>query len=111
MLQSTQRKDAVSDELESNDFLLRSDNNLLESELESDSDDEYVSDGGITKYKNLCHEMKIVPCSIVLKSLPTTSISLANYGISSNNVLALTNALKVTFKIKIKTKINEIKNY
>ena len=87
------KKDALNS-TENDYYILKSEG--LESELEFESEDEFKSDGGIERYKELCHELKIVPISIVLKSLMTTSISLSNYGISPNNVLALTHALKVT---------------
>lgn len=49
----------------------------------------------VQEYESACHALHIVPSSIVLKALPTTSISLANYGCNSVGVLALTHALKV----------------
>ena len=55
----------------------------------------------IEEYEAACYYLKIVPCKIVFKSLPTSSIILSNYGLTSTSVLALTQALKVA-KLYIK---------
>lgn len=46
-------------------------------------------------YEDICMDLKLVPCSIIVKSLPTAVISLNNYGLGSAGTLALSEALKV----------------
>jgi hypothetical protein len=60
-----------------------------------ESGDEMSSNASVNEYESACNALQIVPCSIVLKALPTTKISLANYGFNSTGILALTHALKV----------------
>ena len=65
----------------------------------SDSDlynerENYVVENEKEFYENLCKDLRIVPCSIILKSLATSSIVLCNYGLNSTGCLALANALK-----------------
>lgn len=75
-----------------------------ESESECSFDDDEAStkkkksdiDRSIDEYEAACYYLKIVPCKIVFKSLPTSSIILSNYGLTSTSVLALTQALKVS---------------
>jgi hypothetical protein len=66
----------------------------------SDDTDLYVEDNhtidNVNKYERLCHDLQIVPCSIIIKSLPTTFISLNNYGLNSTGILALSTTLKVS---------------
>lgn len=73
--------------------------NELEKNEQSDDDDdddrELNNDGGASKYKTYCYDLRIGPSSTVLKSLLTTSLSLSNYGLSSTGLLALSTALKV----------------
>lgn len=83
-----------------------------ESESECSFDDDEAStkkkksdiDRSIDEYEAACYYLKIVPCKIVFKSLPTSSIILSNYGLTSTSVLALTQALKV-FKVYFSFKI------
>ena len=66
--------------------------------FEEETDDN-PRDPNVVVYESACHALQIVPCSIVMKTLPTKSISLANYGFSSVGVLALTHALKTNFTV------------
>lgn len=64
--------------------------------LTSESDDDYDDENrSLVEYQNVCFNLNIVPCKILLKSLPTSSIVLTNYGLNSTGILALTQALKV----------------
>ncbi|RNA15208.1 leucine-rich repeat-containing 74A-like isoform X2 [Brachionus plicatilis] len=75
---------------------------------ESDNGSTYSTDA-TTEYESICHSLRIVPCSIVLKSLPTSSISLNNYGLTSTGILALTFALKNNITVsKLDLSGNEI---
>ena len=69
---------------------------------ESDENDQDADslNGDITKYENACHGLMISTSAIVIKSLPTNSVILSNYGLNSVRVLALTNALKVNISPK-----------
>jgi hypothetical protein len=60
-----------------------------------EADNELSSNVSVNEYESACSALHIVPCSIVLKALPTTTICLANYGFNSTGILALTHALKV----------------
>jgi hypothetical protein len=83
------------------DFSLRNDMSQLSfASYESDSlnnfNDHETNDlNEIRIYERLCYDLRIVPCSIIVKSLPTTSIVLSNYGLNSTGILALANTLKV----------------
>lgn len=85
------------------DYTLRHDMSQLSfASYESDSlnnfnDNESNDINEISIYERLCYDLRIVPCSIIVKSLPTTSISLSNYGLNSTGILALANTLKVCF--------------
>ena len=69
----------------------------------------YMNDFGVSEYTSACHALRIVPCSIVLKSLRNMSIVLSNYGLGPLGTLALTNALKYnTTVIKLDLSCNEI---
>ncbi len=59
----------------------------------------FSNDGGASKYKEYCYDLKIGPSSTVLKCLLTSSLCLSNYGLSSTGLLALATALKVTSRI------------
>jgi len=67
----------------------------------SDDTDLNVEDNhminNVNKYERLCYDLQIVPCSIIIKSLPTTAISLSNYGLNSTGILALSTTLKVNY--------------
>jgi hypothetical protein len=60
-----------------------------------------MSDGGASVYEETCADLQLVPCSIVLKSLPTTIIQVHNYGLGSAGTLALSQALKVNVYCKL----------
>ena len=83
----------------------------------SDSDlfnerETYVVEDEKVYYENLCRDLKIVPCSIILKSLATTQIILCNYGLNSTGCLALANALKNNVTVtKLDLSGNEIGYY
>jgi hypothetical protein len=83
----------------------------------SDSDlfnerETYIAENDKTYYENLCKDLKIVPCSIILKSLATTQIVLCNYGLNSTGCLALANALKNNVTVtKLDLSGNEIGYY
>ncbi len=83
------------------DSALRHDPSQLSfASYESDSlnnfnDNETNDINEISIYERLCYDLRIVPCSIIVKSLPTTSIVLSNYGLNSTGILALANTLKV----------------
>jgi hypothetical protein len=73
--------------------------------FDSDSMDNFSSNNNqhllsIQEYEAACFSLKIVPSSIVIKALPTTRISLANYGINSTGVLALVHALRKNFIVE-----------
>lgn len=88
---------------EQNDPNLHKDN--TEASIESynyDLDSESMNpDTSVTEYENLCADLRIVPCSIILKSLPTSAVILSNYGLNSTGTLALTYALRVCSNIFI----------
>lgn len=65
-----------------------------DTDLNSDND-KNLMENEVAYYERLCQDLKIVPCSIVIKSLPTESIVLCNYGLNSTGTLALANVLKV----------------
>lgn len=83
----------------------------------SDSDlfnerETYIAETDKIYYENLCKDLKIVPCSIILKSLATTQIVLCNYGLNSTGCLALANALKNNVTVtKLDLSGNEIGYY
>lgn len=83
----------------------------------SDSDlfnerETYIAETDKIYYENLCKDLKIVPCSIILKSLSTTQIILCNYGLNSTGCLALANALKNNVTVaKLDLSGNEIGFY
>ena len=76
----------------------------METDLNSDSEKNNM-DNEVVYYEKLCQDLRIVPCSIVIKSLPTESIILCNYGLNSTGALALSNVLKVN-KIFFKFEFN-----
>ena len=62
---------------------------IVASSYNDDDDDD------VLRYVKLCNDLNIVPCSIIIKSLPTTSINMSNYGLNSMGILALVTILKV----------------
>ncbi|CAF0831592.1 unnamed protein product [Brachionus calyciflorus] len=100
----------------SSDTILKRENTQqsLESfnyDLDSDSSNIFT-DNSISEYESLCHSLQIVPCSIILKSLPTTAVCLSNYGLNSTGTLALTYALKNNITVtKLDLSGNEIGAY
>lgn len=89
-------------------------NDLIESDKSEDSSGDEVARRkeqvvSVAEYKDVCYYLNIVPCSIVIKSLPTSEICLPNYGLNSSGTLALTQALKKTITVtKLDLSGNEI---
>lgn len=79
---------------EANDSLLET-SSFNDYDFDADSPDQSNEDYAIAYYEKLCYDLKIVPCSIIVKSLSTNSICLSNYGLNSTGTLALTMTLKV----------------
>ncbi|KAF7281419.1 hypothetical protein GWI33_004799 [Rhynchophorus ferrugineus] len=53
-----------------------------------------IDDVGVGKYREMCHDMEIVPISRIIKSLPTDTLDLKYYGLTVKQIKALTEALK-----------------
>jgi hypothetical protein len=77
--------------------------------LDGETDDDYQLVNSVGEYESACIALSIVPCSLVVKTLLTTSISLANYGFNSTGILALTHALKVNTIVSGKINNYQIK--
>lgn len=77
-----------------------------DSDLDLDKDKEIptATNQSIIEYENMCASFQLLPCKIVLKSLPTTSLVLSNYGLSATALYALTQALKVRMLFKKNSK-------
>ena len=65
-----------------------------EADNSEDANRSFVNDQGITEYLHACHALRIVPCSIILKSFKLSYIGLGNYGLGAVGTLALTIGLK-----------------
>lgn len=48
-------------------------------------------------YEETCKRLNIYPCSMVIRSLHTTKISIGNYGLGPKGAAALAVALVVSF--------------
>lgn len=65
-----------------------------EADNSEDANRSFVNDQGISEYHHACHALRIVPCSIILKSFKLSYIGLGNYGLGAVGTLALTIGLK-----------------
>lgn len=86
-------------ELYQSQYLISEKTNLtrISLDIQKKSDDIYSND--LITYENYCKDLGIVPCSIICKSLSTSSLILNNYGIGSVGALALSQALKTNLSI------------
>ncbi|XP_023311057.1 leucine-rich repeat-containing protein 74A-like [Anoplophora glabripennis] len=57
-------------------------------------------DIGVEKYVMICKELKIVPISRIVKSLPGDTINLKYYGLTTKQIQALTETLMINTHIK-----------
>ncbi len=56
-------------------------------------------------YEETCKRLKICPCSMIIRSLNTTTINLRNYGLGPRGCAALAVVLAVSFFFYLKNMI------